>query len=76
MSGDRLKSDLATAEMFDSLADSYSVADPLHDAIREVDNKWSSGGLDIPSHLKSDQIEDWLLGRAVVELMEEEKANA
>jgi hypothetical protein len=76
MSGDKLKSDLALAVMFDTLADSYSVADPLHDAIRDIDDQWSNGKLDIPSHLESDQVEDWLLGKAVISLLEEESLYA
>ena len=76
MSGDKLKSDLALAGMFDTLADSYSAADPLHDAIRDIDDKWSNGKLDIPSHLEPDQVEDWLLGKAVISLLEEEKLYA
>lgn len=76
MSGDKLKSDLTLAGVFDSLADSYPIADPLHDAIRDIDDRWSSGKLDIPTHLEFDQIEDWLLGKAVVALLEEERLYA
>lgn len=75
-SPDRLKSDVAISEAFDALAESYSIGDPLHDAIRDIDFSWSTGEIDVPSHLEFDQIEDWLLGRAVMKSLDQEQLHA
>ena len=76
MSIDSLKFDISISNAFRGLRDSPDQDHPLQDAIEDTYWAWSAGDPEVPRQLDSDQIQDWLFGRAVTRMLDEERVNA